>query len=487
MGTGGYSGSANNKDLKYFLLNTKLKHLNKNNIYKNIGKVINKLEEINLIKYRHKYLCLSCIFGAFLGDSIGSSCEFQPKSKNNHKLIFSGKDEVFEIGELTDDSEMAISAAFAYMDVLNEDPSNLQNLIYYYFCIWANSDPKDIGTATSLALKNWKGESIEETKFNYEFIKKSNWDSLANGFLMRISTFIVFYYYTHIEQIYVTIDKFFSSENTELTEEIINLYLDIYNESSINTVITHPNYENCISGAVFTLMTLTGMVTNDASKVYLLFKIITKSQIFNKCHKEKIENHLALNIQKKYEQIIKEVESNNITDVFKSMGYYIHAFKLSIYSIKRLADMGENYDSDIYYKIMCDICDFGGDTDTNCAIAGTMIGPLIGYKNFNKYCFAIFIRFIPKKRCQYNSAFMYIYVNYLEKKFIDENMKWENRKKGGDNVENKDLKEENKESSQGNNNEIENKDIKDEKNKIANFKYTAFNFINEFLNEDMKI
>ena len=82
---------------------------------------------------------------------------------------------------------------------------------------------------------------------------------------------------------------------------------------------------------------------------------------------------------------------------------------------------------------------------------------------------------------------MYIYVNYLEKKFMDEYMKWENRKEGGDNVENKDLKEENKESSQGNNNEIKNEDIKDEKNKIANFKYTAFNFINEFLNEDMKI
>ena len=352
MGLGGYESS---KDLNDFLLTTKLRHLNKNNIYNNFKKIVKKLEEINLIKHRHKYLCLSCIFGAFLGDSIGSSCEFQPKSKDNHKAIFSGKDEIFEVGELTDDSEMAISAAFAYMDVINEDPSNLQNLIYYYFCIWGNSDPKDIGTATSLALQNWKGESIEETKFNYEFIKKKNWDSLANGFLMRISTFIVFYYYTHIENIYDTIEKYFNTENIELSEEIINLYLDIYNESSINTVITHPNYENCISGAVFTLMTLTGMVTNDASKVYLLFKIITKSEKFNKCHKENTENYLALKIQKKYEQIIKEVENNIESDVYKSMGYYIHGFKLTIYSIKRLADMNKNYDSEIYFKIMCDI------------------------------------------------------------------------------------------------------------------------------------
>ena len=234
-------------------------------------------------------------------------------------------------------------------------------------------------------------------------------------------------------------------------------------------------------------MTLTGMVTNDASKVYLLFKIITKSQIFNKCHKEKIENHLALNIQKKYEQIIKEVESNNITDVFKSMGYYIHGFKLTVYSIKRLADMGKNIEDNIYYKIMCDVCDFGGDTDTNCAIVGTMIGPLIGYEKFNKFCFDIFINFIPRVRCQYNAAFMYIYVNYLDEKFIYENIIWKNRKEVKDKDENKDIKEGNKGSSQGNNKEIKIKDIKDEKNKNEKFKYTAFKLIKEFLKEDMKI
>ena len=111
---------------------------------------------------------------------------------------------------------------------------------------------------------------------------------------------------------------------------------------------------------------------------------------------------------KKYEQIIKEVESDKISSVYNLMGYYIHGFKLSVYYVKKLADMGDKITDDIYYKIMCDVCDFGGDTDTNCAIVGAMVGPLIGYKNFNKKYFDIFIRFIPSKRCQYNSAFMYI-------------------------------------------------------------------------------
>ncbi len=51
---------------------------------------------------------------------------------------------------------------------------------------------------------------------------------------------------------------------------------------------------------------------------------------------------------------------------------------------------------------------------------------LIGYKNFNERYFKRFIRFVPEKRSQFNSAFMYIYVNCLEEKFL----KQKNNEKG---------------------------------------------------------
>ena len=104
---------------------------------------------------------------------------------------------------------MTISAAFAYIDAINEDPSKVQDLIYYYFCIWCRSGPKDIGNATSSALRFWKNESIEETHFDYKNVQNLNWTSLANGFLMRISTFIVYYYYTHLDNIYKIIQNYF--------------------------------------------------------------------------------------------------------------------------------------------------------------------------------------------------------------------------------------------------------------------------------------
>lgn len=406
------------KNMTDILLNLKLKDFDTKIITNNIQDIEYILEKMDLENNRHKYLCLSCIYGAFLGDSMGSCCEFSRPSPNNCKFIFKIKKGIFDPGEVTDDSEMAISAAFAYIDSFNEDPSIIQDIIYYYFCIWRYTGPKDIGNATSNALRYWKKNDINETTFNYKMVKGFNWESLANGFLMRISTFIAYYYYTHLDIIYSTINKFFEKEIKEISQEIINLYYDIYKESLKNTEITHPNFECGISSAVFSLLTLTGMVTNEASKVYSLFNLITKCKIFFDCHEDKLAKTIAKQTQKKYVTILEEIESGKKIEVFNLMGYYIHGFKLSIFYIKYLSDLGNAIGDNVYYDIMCEVCNYGGDTDTNCAIVGAMIGPLIGYKKFGSEYFEKFINFIPESRIQFNSAFMYIYVSFLEEKCL---------------------------------------------------------------------
>ena len=427
-------GAFSSSDYNSYLLSIKLSHYDENKIRENIDKIAKELNDMDINKDENKYLILSCIYGAFLGDSIGSFCEFKHPSNSNHLLIFNyNEDEhIFLPGEVTDDSEMAISLAFAYIDSINEDPSKTQDLIYFYFCIWAHSSPKDMGNATVNALKSWKYNSIEETKFNLEYVKKKNIKSLANGFLMRISPFIAYYYYKNLDNIKNTIEEYFKSgkyNDNELTYEMMNLLQDIYCESSKSTQVTHPNYENAVSSSVFALMTLAGIVMKNASHIYILFKRISSSKKFDDfCNKEKDDNIVKSDIQSKYLEIINDIENNKEIKVNKQIGYYIHAFKLSVYYIYKYPEMGVNEDKDLYYKIMCDICDYGGDTDTNCAIVGTLIGPLIGYKNFKKELFDKFIKYIPKKRSQFNSAFMYIYVNYLEEQFIS--------KKNGINEEN---------------------------------------------------
>ena len=78
------------------------------------------------------YIILSSIYGAFLADSMGSFCEFKQFNKKNHLEIFSkNSGYVFKPGQVTDDSEMAMSQAYAIMDNGNIEELN-ENLIYYY-------------------------------------------------------------------------------------------------------------------------------------------------------------------------------------------------------------------------------------------------------------------------------------------------------------------------------------------------------------------
>ena len=406
------------------LKNFNKKTINFNNLSKKISEIKSKIDEYDFNNNKHKYLTLSCIFGSFLGDSMGSCCQFSLPSPKNHLDIFKFEEGIFAPGEVTDDSEMAMAAAFAYMDCPNQKYEKVQDLLYYYFCIWKFSCPKDIGRTISNALELWDTKlKVNETIFNENIKnnnKKINYYSLANGFLMRISTFIVFYYYTNYENIKKTIQAFFESKiENEISDELFHLYIDILIECYKNVEITHPNPENGIVSSIFTIMVLTGMFGYNQKDILFIFKCLIQSKKLYTYDQLNIFKNKALSTQTKLIELIEDIEKGKQFSVIDSMGYYLHAFKLTIYFLNKYKNVNMNEDSNIYYNIMCDICDFGGDTDTNCAIVGTLIGPLIGYKNFDKKLFDRFISFIPEERTEFISSFMFIYVNYLEKKYFD--------------------------------------------------------------------
>ena len=111
--------------------------------------------------------CLSSIYGAFLGDAMGAYCEFIPASTSNSDKIFVGKSYFKkEAGEVTDDSEMAISLAYAIMD--NPILYSLHSAYdYFYYGMWFNSNPVDIGQTTRTALQNIKQGEDGSYKFDY--------------------------------------------------------------------------------------------------------------------------------------------------------------------------------------------------------------------------------------------------------------------------------------------------------------------------------
>ena len=172
----------------------------KNNFIKNINKIVSYLKSI--IKYQTLdiYSALSCIYGAFLGDAMGAFCEFEKPNKKNSQYIFNYPNTVIGgvQGQVTDDSEMALSLAYAIMDNPKKEEI-IPDYIYFYYGSWFKTNPLDFGNTTSIALKDFKFKDYFTNSNNFQIyegnIIKNNYNSLSNGFLMRKSPFIVWLYF----------------------------------------------------------------------------------------------------------------------------------------------------------------------------------------------------------------------------------------------------------------------------------------------------
>ena len=371
----------------YLYLFRNFKDLNFSYFSNNIKLLHKKINSISQKKNFDKYISLSCIFGAFLGDSLGGHCEFMESSQFNHQRIYTN--ERFKNGQTTDDSEMALAKAFAIMDM--KDINNLdQNLIFYYYGIWIMSMPLE------------------------KKIASQNCNSKANGGLMRISTLIVWYYYKNKNEIKNIL-------KTDNKTKFLELYNNIYLEVKKDFEITHPNKENIVSGALLTFMTLCTMNLFSGEDTIKKLLILLENDIFNTSSDENVLKLLVTNT-------LKEVNSDNFDKyqhfkhVFQNMGYYAHAFKLCIYYLT-VIDKRRKIEENIFIRIIEEICDYGGDTDTNAAIVGTVIGPMIGYTNFtNDKLFENLILFFNPNRLIYSSSFIYFFVEYLDNCFNGKNL-----------------------------------------------------------------
>ena len=395
----------------------------------NIKKLYDIILNFNESSKKDFYISLSCIFGAFFFDSCGSHCEFSKRNYNNHYYIYEKENpqQYFKNGQITDDSEMAISRAFAIMDSKDLSTLNTDN-IFYYYGVWFNLQPLDIGITTQNALMLFNKEKMilngsanDNFFFNNEIknmVAKFNKKSLANGGLMKISTLIIWFFYVNNSYIKNIL------HNNPKKEELLDLYNKIYIEVEKDIIITHPNKENIIACSIFVFLTLSIMCENNGKKTIEFVSLLLEDGIFeNEPHSKKVKLLII--------QSLSDFENKNFNlnlyfrDVDKAeyMGYYVHAFKLSLFYLSKIDNLIlKNQKNKIFIKIIEEICDLGGDTDTNGAIVGTLIGPIIGYKNFydknnkkEKNLFKTFLKFFDKNRIIYTSSLMYYYVDFLEK------------------------------------------------------------------------
>ena len=403
------------KSLGTNLPNLKEKDI-KNNIEKNIEEIkffISK--ELGSLEL---YKALSCIYGAFFGDALGAFCEFTKYSDNNYKSIFNTTP-VFggEKGQVTDDSEMSMSFAYAIMDNPIKEDIDV-NYLYFYYGAWSQSNPVDIGNTTKEALSKFDFQKSNPKNKNFEsvekFINEKNKNSLSNGFLMRKSTFIVWIYY----RFYREVNEAFKESNNNNNKLLISLYEKIKKLSNIDNKCTNPNPEADAVSAFYCIMVLGALIGLKSNNIIDKIVSLCNDNYFQKKDKDNEDKKICQFItffvdkfkSKDFDYIFffGDTQSNDCINE-NSIGWYVHSLKLTLYYLINF----EKYKKNTFRTIMDEICNFGGDTDTNACIVGCVIGPLIGMKNFGDK-FDNVINLIPKNRAIYSILLMVPYVFYLK-------------------------------------------------------------------------
>lgn len=284
--------------------------------------------------------------GVALGDALGHPHEFRYQTDNyTGKLIYRPKHmsqwqgtKYAVIGQYTDDTEQTLALAHSLVE---KDEYNRDDVILSYEH-WASVNTTGMGNNTRSLFKGVKTVKGYENRYRKamcgELVKPSrktgtdNTSSIiteikSNGSLMRCSPLAL---------------------------------LSDYNSVLEDVNLTNPNQTNQDCAIVY------------ITALRFLLKGCNLQQVYDSVKK------LPQTIEVK--EVFDQIDSNISRDVLPMKGYVVHSFYCAMWTLHQLTT---NYKSMIQTSsyIFDHIIRLGGDTDTNAAISGAIIGAGIGFKD----------------------------------------------------------------------------------------------------------
>jgi ADP-ribosyl-[dinitrogen reductase] hydrolase len=281
---------------------------------------------------------LGLLFGGLVGDAFGSRYEFKSSKQTKGELVKDnfqielkgGGPFKLEPGQITDDSELALTL----LDAIRENGGKYsQSMVAQGYIRWFRSNPVDIGSTISNALEGAStfGEVISNAKSNIE--------SLSNGCLMRIWSLLYYYH---------------SKPDYEQNRAVID-----------DCILTHPNNE-CIKICILYCSILRAAMLpstskGDIMKLVLEASINMRSPIIESVYDTVMNNRATVKLLNGEEVKL---------DGTKCIGYIGLSFAIAL---REFMQSDGNM-----VKFMSNISSYGGDTDTNCCIAGALFGAYYG-------------------------------------------------------------------------------------------------------------
>lgn len=282
------------------------------------------------------------MYGICIGDTLGARYEFYDRTKvssmltndfkNNHLPVLGGGFFKIAVGQLTDDSEMSIEL----LGVLAERGKYNQKAAAKAYIKWYKTEPIDIGQTIEKAINSFTSGISKNKSDMLLNAQRYNSTSLSNGTLMRIAPIALLHNKYSLKHL-----KSFVKKDCELTHPH-NLVIEV------SWLFTYA-----------TIMALSGKDKN------IIFETLLKE-----CKIPNVYLLLLAAIRRPEPTILDGSEIVN--DNPKYQGYLGIAFQNAIYELMN----GKSFEESLVNVIRR-----GGDTDTNCAVVGALLGSYYGFES----------------------------------------------------------------------------------------------------------
>jgi ADP-ribosyl-[dinitrogen reductase] hydrolase len=332
---------------KYKKLYSRVKNNNSNSNSNNSNNSNNNNNNNNMIINKIK----NTICGVVYGDAFGSRYEFKTAREageeidndfdkvNNVYPIKGGGFFHVEAGQVTDDSEMM----FGLLESIVNNKEYVQTDVARNYIRWFDTKPVDVGNTIKRALCTRKRaiNNIDMVENSYEM----NHESLSNGTLMRIAPLGIW--------------------GLTMTDD------ELFNLVKLECELTHPNelvVDMCFIYCLAIKYSIKGINEVDMTKKEIYDLVLDRA----KYPRTKIILRDSLYVAEPSYIIDRQYEMYIDSDNKKFQGYIGIALQNTFYEFMH---------SDNPAISIVNVARRGGDTDTNCAITGGLMGAFYGINN----------------------------------------------------------------------------------------------------------
>lgn len=264
-----------------------------------------------------------CILGGAIGDALGSGYENIKKEPVKDTLFLFGNNENVEPSfGITDDTQLTLATIETIVENDGIDPAEFANK---FLRLYTNRKLTGVGASTLKALR--------ELEFggHWNLVGRTGEYAAGNGAAMRIAPLA---------------------------------FCENITRSEIRDVcsITHKNDEAYV-GALSVVIAIQSIISGDWIGGNTLFEILL----------DKIPDTSVR------DRLIEIRKLDNLREIGKlgNNGYVVNSVPLAIAAACRVKEIGIE-------RMYDELIEIGGDTDTNCSIAGQIAGTLIGKKELPK-------------------------------------------------------------------------------------------------------